>query len=206
MQPRPLHLSHLGLGRRLVVTVCPPFCTCGHLLPQECLRNVLNKYSLRMHHTTHYVDNMLQDLSAVSLESEQLLKMFPVQSTLTHYGLALTGLVEMLAVRGRAQWRVCIRHQHGHLMPWRVRTVLESSGHRPRRVGHASHVPDAPARLAGTARATCAPTQQPPRSVPGVCSRVGEHSTPLRCYQEHYRTVLSMELIIENYHQVGLSG
>jgi hypothetical protein len=34
----------------------------------------------------------------MSLETEQLSKMFPVQSTLTHYGLALTGLADMLAV------------------------------------------------------------------------------------------------------------
>ena len=69
------------------------------LFGQECLRNVLNKYSLRMHHTTHYVETMLRELTVNHLQNEQLFKMYPVQSTLTHYGLALGGLTELLAVR-----------------------------------------------------------------------------------------------------------
>jgi hypothetical protein len=76
---------------------CPPHPPPSR--PQECLRNVLNKYSLRMHHTTHYVEKMLRELTVVHLQNDQLFKMFPVQSTLTHYGLALSGLTELLAVR-----------------------------------------------------------------------------------------------------------
>ena len=58
----------------------------------------LYQYSLRVVHTTPIVEKMLRGLTVTSLENEQFFKMFPIQSSLTHYSLALQGIIELLSV------------------------------------------------------------------------------------------------------------
>ena len=64
----------------------------------------LGQFNLRVLHTTPIVERMLRGLTVNSLENEQFFKLFPIQSSLTHYSMALQGLTELLSVSRVDRW------------------------------------------------------------------------------------------------------